>query len=114
MTYLIVMRIVPALFTFALSLTNWDLTARGGPRFIGLQNYADILTDQAFLDSIGRTLVFTVCATTIELILGLAIALFVHREIRGRNMLRAALITPMVITPSDRKSTRLNSSHYCA
>src|SRR3546814_178228 len=100
MTYLIVMRIVPALFTFALSLPNWDLTARGGPRFIGLQNYADILTDQAFLDSIGRTLVFTVCATTIELILGLAIALFVHREIRGRNMLRAALITPMVITPS--------------
>src|SRR3546814_5214702 len=52
MTYLIVMRIVPALFTFALSLTNWDLTARGGPRFIGLQNYADILTDQAF--QIGR------------------------------------------------------------
>lgn len=100
MTYLIVMRILPALFTFALSLTNWDLTARGGPRFIGLQNYVEILTDRPFLDSIVRTLVFTVSATGIELVLGLAIALFVHREVRAGNMLRAALITPMVITPS--------------
>lgn len=100
MLYLVVMRIAPALFTFYLSLTSWDLTKRGGPVFIGLQNYVDILHDKPFLDSIGRSLLFTVVATTIELVLGFLIALFVNREIMGKNVLRAALLTPMVITPS--------------
>jgi multiple sugar transport system permease protein len=100
LTYLVVMRIAPAVFTLGLSFTDWDLTARGGPQFIGMRNYAELWQDQPFLDSIVRSLVFTVSATTIELVLGLAIALFVHREIRGQNMLRAALLTPMVITPA--------------
>jgi multiple sugar transport system permease protein len=100
MLYLVALRIVPALFTFYLSLTNWNLTKRGGPSFIGLQNYVDIWKDQPFLDSIVRTVLFTVVATTIELILGFAIALFVHRDMMGKNALRAALLTPMVITPS--------------
>jgi len=100
LTYLVVMRIAPAVFTLGLSFTDWDLTARGGPQFIGVRNYVELWHDQPFLDSIVRSLVFTVAATTIELVLGLAIALFVHREIRGQNMLRAALLTPMVITPA--------------
>ena len=100
MLYLVLLRIVPALFTFYLSLTSWNLTKRGGPTFVGLQNYIDILSDQPFLDSIWRSLLFTVVATTIELVLGFLIAMFVYRDIMGRNVLRAALLTPMIITPS--------------
>jgi multiple sugar transport system permease protein len=100
MVYLVALRIVPALFTVYLSFTDWDLTQPGGPSFIGLQNYIDIWNDQPFLDSVGRTLLFTVVATTIELILGFFIALFVQRELIAKNTLRAALLTPMVITPS--------------
>jgi len=98
--YLVALRIVPAFFTFYLSFTSWDLTRAGGPRFVGLQNYIDLASNEPFLDSIGRSLFFTVAATTIELVLGFLIALFVHRDVIGKNILRAALLTPMVITPS--------------
>jgi multiple sugar transport system permease protein len=98
--YIIALRIVPAFFTFYLSFTSWDLTRAGGPIFVGLQNYIDLASNEAFLNSIGRSLFFTVAATTIELVLGFLIALFVHRDIVGKNILRAALLTPMVITPS--------------
>ncbi|MFC7397596.1 carbohydrate ABC transporter permease [Chelatococcus sp. GCM10030263] len=100
MIYLVALRIVPALFTVYLSFTSWDLTRPGGPRFVGLQNYIDLANNQPFLDSIARSLFFTVVATTIELVLGFLIALFIHREIVAKNFLRAALLTPMVITPS--------------
>jgi multiple sugar transport system permease protein len=100
MIYLVALRIVPALFTVFLSFTDWDLTQPTGPEFIGLQNYIDIWKDQPFIDSIWRSLAFTVVATTIELFLGFFIALFVHRELILKNTLRAAILTPMVITPS--------------
>ncbi|WP_316979573.1 carbohydrate ABC transporter permease [Shumkonia mesophila] len=100
MAYLVIVRIVPAFFTFFLSFTRWDLTERSGPEFIGLRNYIEILHDQPFLYSVGRTLFFTVAATGIELVLGFLIALFVHRDFLGKNAVRASILTPMVITPA--------------
>ncbi|SFJ28368.1 carbohydrate ABC transporter membrane protein 1, CUT1 family [Phyllobacterium sp. CL33Tsu] len=100
MLYLVSLRILPALFTVFLSFTDWDLTQPYGPEFIGLQNYIDIWNDQPFIDSIWRSLTFTVVATTVELFFGFVIALFVHRELILKNTLRAAILTPMVITPS--------------
>jgi len=100
LAYLILIRILPVFFTIWLSFTEWNLTDDDGPSFIGLDNYRDILHDDAFLSAAGRTLLFTVTATAIELVLGIAIALFVEREFRGRGFVRAALLTPMILTPA--------------
>jgi multiple sugar transport system permease protein len=100
LAYLVLIRIVPALFTIYLSLTHWNLKSGQPPVFIGMQNYLEILTDVTFLNSIGRSLVFTVAATAIELVLGIAIALYIHRDFRGKGGTRAILVIPMVITPA--------------
>jgi multiple sugar transport system permease protein len=100
MTYLVLVRIAPALFTIFLSFTDWNLKEGNAPAFVGLQNYVELYHDTAFLSSIGRSIVFTVVATSIELVLGLAIALFISRDLRAKNFTRAALLTPMVITPA--------------
>lgn len=100
LTYLVLVRIAPAVFTLGLSVTDWNLVKDPGPRFAGMRNYVRLAQDVPFLESIVRTLFFTAAATILELLLGLAIALFVNREIRGRTALRAVVITPMVITPA--------------
>ncbi|MEO6927760.1 MAG: sugar ABC transporter permease [Casimicrobiaceae bacterium] len=100
MAYLIFVRIVPAVFTVLLSFADWTLTSTKGPVFVGMANYIELFHDVPFLRSIGRTIVFTVAATAIELVLGFAIAVFMHREFRGKSVVRAALLAPMVITPA--------------
>jgi multiple sugar transport system permease protein len=100
MAYLIFVRIAPAIFTVLLSFTDWTLTSPKGPLFVGMANYIALFHDASFLHSIGRTIVFTVAASTIELVLGFAIAVFVRRDFRGKSLVRAALLTPMVITPA--------------
>jgi multiple sugar transport system permease protein len=100
MAYLILIRIVPALFTIALSFTDWNLKQGQYPAFVGVQNYSEILTDAPFLESIWRSVVFTVVATAIELVLGLAVAIYIHREFLGKGVARAVLLMPMVIAPA--------------
>lgn len=100
MSYLVLVRILPALFTVYLSFNEWDLKEQAYPAFAGFRNYAELLRDAPFLRSVGRTILFTAAATGIELVLGFAIALFVNREFRGKGFTRAALLTPMVITPT--------------
>jgi multiple sugar transport system permease protein len=98
--YLVVVRIAPAATTLFLGFTDWNLVRGQPPRWIGLGNYAKLIEDAPFLAAVGRSLLFAAVATVIELSLGLAIALFVNREMRGRTPLRAVVLTPMVITPA--------------
>jgi multiple sugar transport system permease protein len=100
MAYLVCVRILPALYTVVLSFEDWTLTSRTGPTFIGIGNYVSLFNDAPFLRSVGRTIVFAVTATAVELTLGFVIAIFMHREFLARSLARAALLTPMVITPT--------------
>ena len=98
--YLIGVRIAPAATTLFMGFTDWNLVRNQAPRWIGFANYTKLLEDTPFLGALGRSLAFAAVATVIELALGLAIAIFVNREMRGRTPLRAVVLTPMVITPA--------------
>jgi multiple sugar transport system permease protein len=100
MAYLVFVRIVPAIYTVVLSFQDWTLTSRTGPSFVGVGNYAALAGDAPFLRAVGRTLLFALSSTAIELVLGFFIALFMNRAFLGRSIARAALLTPMVITPT--------------
>ena len=66
---------------------------------IGLRNYTDLWSDPQFRNALWVTLKFVTLAVAIETALGLALALFCARELRGIRFLRTTLIVPMVITP---------------
>ncbi|WP_426958980.1 carbohydrate ABC transporter permease [Muricoccus radiodurans] len=100
LVYLVGIRLAPAAITLFLGFTDWNLVRNPVPRFVGLQNYLNIVEDGPFLAAMGRSVLFSLLATTIELVLGFAIALFMSREMRGRTPLRAVLLMPMVITPA--------------
>jgi multiple sugar transport system permease protein len=68
-------------------------------RGVGLDNYVDLWSDPQFRNALWVTLRFVALAVALETVLGLALALFCARELRGVRFLRTTLIVPMVITP---------------
>lgn len=93
------MVLFPIIYTFVLSLHKWGMSANISWKFIGLDNYKNLFADSRFMDSVFRTFYFTIIALAIEVLLGIAIALFLNRSFRGKNIAKTAFLLPMVATP---------------
>jgi multiple sugar transport system permease protein len=89
--------VFPWAFTVWMSLHEW--TVGGARRFIGLANYARLTTDERFIASIGHTLVYTVLAVVLPLILGTLAALVFNARLPFRGFLRGLFVMPMMATP---------------
>jgi trehalose/maltose transport system permease protein len=92
-----IVALYPLANVFYLSMTNARLGSLNEPRFIGLANYEQILRNPTFLAALNHTLVFTVASVLIETVLGLAIALIIHSNFRGRGIVRASMLIPWAI-----------------
>jgi multiple sugar transport system permease protein len=69
------------------------------PSFIGLENFAEILSDPAFWASVRVTLGYAVAATVIETVLGIGIALLLNRSSLVGRIFERVLILPLMIAP---------------
>lgn len=87
----------PVISTFILSFFNVPTGINQVRTFVGFGNYADMLMDQLFWETIGRTLYFTVVSVGLELGLGLAIAQLIHSRPWGWKFLRFSLIIPWAV-----------------
>ena len=82
------------------SFRDWDPSQTiGEAEFVGLKNYATLLNDAAFLESLSVTLRFAFVVVTVEMVLGVGLALLLDRNIRGMSVLRTMFILPMMIAP---------------
>lgn len=89
---------------FPLGWTVWEslhihdlrMPWRGKP-FVGLSNYAGIVVDSRFWLAMVHTTFFTVVSISLELVLGLFLALAMNRAFRGRGLVRAAVLVPWAI-----------------
>ena len=84
-------------FTYALLLSFEDKTAGIPSRFIGFQNYIELLSDRQFLDVFYNTLWYTVVAVGIKFMIGLASALVLNQRRRFDNIYRTILFIPWAI-----------------
>jgi multiple sugar transport system permease protein len=82
---------------FWLSFFTKNLGTGLKPQFSGLENYARMLIDGHFWQSLANTGVFTVASVTLEFLLGLGIALVLNQSFRGRGALRAIAILPWAL-----------------
>ncbi len=86
----------PVLYVFYLSfqrrLLIFDIT-----HFAGIGNYLFLLRDERFWNAMGNTVYFTAVSVSIEITLGLSIALLLNRPFRGRGLVRAAVLVPWAI-----------------
>ena len=96
-TVLILLGIVLYPFFYAIWLGFSDKTIGSAGNFVGLRNFRYVIAWPQFSTALVNTVVFTVSAVAIKLVLGMAVALVLNQQIRGRNFFRAFLLLPWVM-----------------
>ncbi|MGW0557737.1 carbohydrate ABC transporter permease [Streptomyces sp. NPDC002926] len=84
----------PIGYAIYLSLQRYDLRFPDQARFVGLSNYAAVLSSEFWWEAFWVTLFITVISVAVELVLGFALALVMHRAIFGRGTVRTAILIP--------------------
>jgi len=77
-----------------LSLQRYNLATPEDTSFVWLQNYITVLSDRYWWTAFVVTLAITVVSVTIEFVLGMALALVMHRTIFGKGVVRTAILIP--------------------
>jgi len=98
---ILALSLFPLLFSLGLSFTSWDLSRfEGGVRFVGLRNFATLVSDGRFWNTARVTLIFVVGSVGLQYALGLGLALLLNEEIRFRRFFRVVFLIPMMLTPA--------------
>jgi multiple sugar transport system permease protein len=95
--WILAFTIFPLLYALYTSLYSFRYGQRFG--FTGLENFARLFSDSNLLSSLRITLTFVVGTVTVEMVLGVALALLLSREIRGSNVIRGVATLPLFATP---------------
>jgi multiple sugar transport system permease protein len=93
-TIMLAVTAYPIAYAIWLSLQRYDLRFPADRAFIGLSNYAVVLSSGYWWSAFGVTLLITVISVAIEFVLGLALALVMHRTIVGRGLTRTVVLIP--------------------
>jgi multiple sugar transport system permease protein len=84
----------PIVYAVWLSLQRYNLAAPDDTRFVWFDNYVTILSDGYWWTAFAVTLAITVVSVAIEFVLGMALALVMHRTIFGKGVVRTAILIP--------------------
>ena len=88
--------VYPLVYVFYLSLYRrlliFDIS-----RFVGFENYLFLFRDDRFWNALKNTIYFTVTSVSLELLLGLFIAILLNRTFRFKGMMRAIILIPWAI-----------------
>lgn len=85
---------IPVLMAFSTSLQEWN--AIKPPRFVGLDNFERLLSDEKFEQALTNTLKLIGLTVPVEIILALTVAILLNQPLRGRSLLRTAYFLPVV------------------
>jgi len=89
--------VFPWIFTLYMSVHDWKVS--GATPFVGMANYAKMLTDDRFQWAMVRTLVFTAASVIAPMLLGVWAAVCFASNFRLRGLARTIFVLPMMATP---------------
>jgi len=87
----------PIAYAIWLSLFRADMRTPDQNEFVGLENYVTVLSSSIWWKAFGFTLLLTVVSVVLELILGMLLAIVMHRTIVGRGLVRTSALVPYAI-----------------
>ena len=90
---------LPLIGLVGASLFDWNLTRPGSWRFVGLGNYLRLLQDAHFWQTIATTGWFVVGSVSLQVVVGIAIALLFNHRLPGLGIVRTLFLAPMMIAP---------------
>jgi len=91
---MIVFIVVPILSSLYFAFTDWNLLS--SPEWVGLSNFQELMSDDGFWRALRYTLTFIAAYVPTVFVLGLALALFLNRKVKGMLLVRAASFLPVV------------------
>jgi multiple sugar transport system permease protein len=84
-------------FFYGIFLSLQDRRVASSGTFVGLANFATQMQDAVFWQVTRNTFVYTIAATLLKMVGGLAMALVINQQFRGRNLARAFLLLPFIV-----------------
>lgn len=91
----VVFFIIPIIFLFTTSFTNWDGIEAD---FVGLDNYIKLFNNKTFIRSIVNNIYWILSSALIQVPLALIIALLLSHRSRGWKVFRTILFIPQVVS----------------
>ena len=96
--YLAAFSIFPLITSLFRSFEDYN-TQKDSWRWVGLQNYSQLIHSSDFWTVVENTVLLTVVGVAIQVVLGTSLALFFNQQLRGSSIVRGILILPMLLTP---------------
>jgi multiple sugar transport system permease protein len=94
---MLVVTAYPILYAIYLSFFRADLRTPDANEFIWFGNYVTVLSSSIWWTAFGVTMFLTVLGAALELVLGMALAIVMHRTIVGRGLVRTSALVPYAI-----------------
>jgi len=98
MITLFIVVIFPIIYNIYMSINKWKI-GLGSPKYIGLQNYIEAFSDPRFWNGLKVMFYFSGLSLSLEIILGLLIAVYFNKEFKGSNFVQTIYIFPFAATP---------------
>ncbi|XWN34498.1 MAG: sugar ABC transporter permease [Devosia sp.] len=89
----------PLIYSLTISFMNFRLIPPRPPRFIGVDNYADLLTQARFWQVVGTTMTIAFVGVAVQYVIGFALALALHARLPGSAFFRVVFLMPMLLAP---------------
>ena len=99
MVALTVLTLLPILFSIGLSMTSLSYTSVAPARFVGIQNYLDLFSDERFLRSLWQSAILIFGPLPFQLVFGYLLAVVMSERLPGMGWLRIIFIIPMFFPP---------------
>jgi multiple sugar transport system permease protein len=90
---------LPIGYALVMSLQQIELTVSPARPFVGLRNYATVLSEPAVYASVGRTLYFAALTIVVSTLMALILALALNQQFRGRKLARVFVLLPWAVAP---------------
>jgi multiple sugar transport system permease protein len=91
---MVVVTIYPIIYALLLSFQRADLRFPNDNKWIGVTNYITVLSNSFWWQAFAITMIITVVSVAVELVLGMALAMIMHRTLLGRGLVRTLALIP--------------------
>src|SRR5260370_15913414 len=92
--YVVVITQIPFALTIYYSFFSWNLLRPGSFKFTGLDNYANLVTDESIRTAVWNTVLLTISVIGLSVLLGLALASLLQSDVFGTERIRTLMIAP--------------------
>src|SRR5271165_7510728 len=100
MLLLLAINIFPLIWAIRLSFTGFMANLPAPARFIGIDNYVDILTDEDLWANFQVTAHFVFWTIALQVLIGLGLALLINHKFRGHSFWTTVILLPMMLSPA--------------